>query len=171
MGPSETICGYFKQQNNVVLDLHRVLTPPLPVNAVCPHRCPYAVQDGLPGQLPVYRSTTDAVRTILRTEGWRGFYAGLSPSLLGSSECLLLLCALLSMSSGSNWGAYVNLHMHSKFSLPVIVLLLPPSRPAHTHKHRHPNAETAAVLLLCVLLSSCDLRWIFVLYERIRSWH
>lgn len=59
--------------------------PQLLTPAPC-SRVPAAVQDGLPGQLPVYRGTVDAVRTIVRTEGWRGLYAGLAPSILGSSE-------------------------------------------------------------------------------------
>jgi hypothetical protein len=45
-----------------------------------------AVQDGLPGALPAYRGTVDAVRTIVAREGWLGLYAGLTPSMLGSSE-------------------------------------------------------------------------------------
>jgi hypothetical protein len=45
-----------------------------------------AVQDGLPGVLPAYRGTVDAVRTIVAREGWLGLYAGLAPSMLGSSE-------------------------------------------------------------------------------------
>jgi hypothetical protein len=45
-----------------------------------------AVQDGLPGALPAYRGTVDAVRTIVAREGWLGLYAGLAPSMLGSSE-------------------------------------------------------------------------------------
>eukprot|EP00882_Tetradesmus_deserticola_P015449 GHRQ01016462.1.p1 GENE.GHRQ01016462.1~~GHRQ01016462.1.p1 ORF type:complete len:132 (+),score=46.77 GHRQ01016462.1:749-1144(+) len=44
------------------------------------------VQDGLPGALPAYRGTVDAVRTIVAREGVLGLYAGLAPSLLGSSE-------------------------------------------------------------------------------------
>jgi len=48
-----------------------------------------AVQDGMPGQLPMYKGTLDAVKTIVRTEGWKGLYAGLTPSIIGSSELLL----------------------------------------------------------------------------------
>jgi solute carrier family 25 folate transporter 32 len=33
----------------------------------------------------MYTGTRDAVRTILRNEGWRGLYAGLAPSLIGST--------------------------------------------------------------------------------------
>lgn len=53
------------------------------------------VQDGLPGQLPMYKGTADAVRTILRNEGWQGLYAGLAPSLLGSTVA---------------WGTYLYLY-------------------------------------------------------------
>lgn len=52
-----------------------------------------AVQDGMPGQLPMYKGTLDAVKTIVRTEGWRGLYAGLTPSIIGSSELLLAVTA------------------------------------------------------------------------------
>ena len=38
-----------------------------------------------------YRSTTDAFRTIVRKDGIRGLYAGLSPNMLGA---------------GVAWGAY-----------------------------------------------------------------
>mmetsp|Transcript_9558 Transcript_9558/g.32991 ORF Transcript_9558/g.32991 Transcript_9558/m.32991 type:complete len:348 (+) Transcript_9558:302-1345(+) len=34
--------------------------------------------------LPRYRGTQDALRSIVRVEGWRGLYAGLAPSVLGS---------------------------------------------------------------------------------------
>lgn len=54
--------------------------------SICIACCCLIVQDGLPGQLPMYKGTVDAVKTILRTEGWRGLYAGLTPSLIGSSE-------------------------------------------------------------------------------------
>lgn len=48
-----------------------------------------AVQDGSGGQLPAYRGSVDAVRTIVRREGWRGLYAGLAPAMLGSSESMI----------------------------------------------------------------------------------
>lgn len=41
--------------------------------------------------LPLYRGTLDAVRHIVREEGWRALYAGLTPALIGS---------------GMAWGAY-----------------------------------------------------------------
>jgi solute carrier family 25 folate transporter 32 len=44
---------------------------------------------------PQYRGTWDAARTILRTEGPRGLYAGLAPSLIGSAVA---------------WGAYLYLY-------------------------------------------------------------
>jgi len=43
-----------------------------------------AVQDGLHGVLPLYQGTRDALRTIVREEGWQALYAGLSPALLGA---------------------------------------------------------------------------------------
>jgi hypothetical protein len=57
------------------------------------------VQDGLPGQLPAYRGTLDAARTMLRLEGWQGLYAGLAPSLLGSTVA---------------WGTYLYLYEQIK---------------------------------------------------------
>jgi solute carrier family 25 folate transporter 32 len=53
------------------------------------------VQDGLPGQLPMYKGTVDAARTIIRNEGWQGLYAGLTPSLIGSTVA---------------WGTYLYLY-------------------------------------------------------------
>ena len=44
----------------------------------------FAVQDGVRGTLPLYRGVTDAVGSIVRHEGWRSLYAGLSPALLGA---------------------------------------------------------------------------------------
>ena len=51
------------------------------------------MQDGTPGAAPAYRGTQDAVRSIVRQEGWRGLYAGLAPALLGSGagDCCLTL--------------------------------------------------------------------------------
>ena len=43
-----------------------------------------AVQDGIHGVLPLYHGTRDALRTIVREEGWQALYAGLSPALLGA---------------------------------------------------------------------------------------
>lgn len=43
-----------------------------------------AVQDGVRGSLPLYQGVRDAARTILRDEGWRSLYAGLSPALIGA---------------------------------------------------------------------------------------
>ncbi|KAF6251347.1 mitochondrial carrier domain-containing protein [Scenedesmus sp. NREL 46B-D3] len=57
------------------------------------------VQDGLPGALPAYRGTVDAVRTIVAREGWLGLYAGLTPSMLGSTV---------------SWGAYLYLYERLK---------------------------------------------------------
>ena len=45
-----------------------------------------AVQDGIAGVLPAYRGTVHAVKSIIREEGWRALYAGLSPALLGSGN-------------------------------------------------------------------------------------
>jgi len=61
--------------------------------------CTLQVQDGLPGQLPMYKGTVDAARTILRNEGWRGLYAGLVPSLMGSTIA---------------WGTYLYLYERIK---------------------------------------------------------
>lgn len=44
------------------------------------------VQDGIAGVLPAYRGTVHAVKSIIREEGWRALYAGLSPALIGSGE-------------------------------------------------------------------------------------
>lgn len=49
------------------------------------------VQDSFKGPLPPYKGTWDAVKSIARHEGLGGFYAGLTPSLVGS---------------GVAWGAY-----------------------------------------------------------------
>lgn len=48
-------------------------------------------QDGVRGVLPVYRGVGDALRCILRDEGWRSLYAGLTPALVGA---------------GVSWGVY-----------------------------------------------------------------
>lgn len=42
------------------------------------------VQDGAGVALPQYKGPIDAIRTIMRTEGWRSFYKGLTPALIGS---------------------------------------------------------------------------------------
>ncbi len=39
--------------------------------------------------LPSYRGTLDAVRTMVRQEGWRSLYAGLYPAMLGSCMCVV----------------------------------------------------------------------------------
>ncbi|GBF94373.1 folate transporter chloroplastic [Raphidocelis subcapitata] len=57
------------------------------------------VQDGVQGALPSYKGATDAVKTILRTEGWRALYSGLSPAIIGS---------------GVSWGAYLYLYERVK---------------------------------------------------------
>lgn len=46
------------------------------------HHRPAAAPAGL--RLPTYLGTRDALRTIVRLEGWRGLYAGLAPSVTGS---------------------------------------------------------------------------------------
>ena len=43
-----------------------------------------AVQDGVRGSLPLYKGVRDAARTILKDEGWRSLYAGLTPALIGA---------------------------------------------------------------------------------------
>lgn len=43
------------------------------------------VQDARLGRLPVYTSLLDAVRTIMRSESWRGFFHGLAPNVCGSA--------------------------------------------------------------------------------------
>mmetsp|Transcript_18186 Transcript_18186/g.46015 ORF Transcript_18186/g.46015 Transcript_18186/m.46015 type:complete len:332 (-) Transcript_18186:246-1241(-) len=44
------------------------------------------VQDGTPRtELPAYRGMVDAMRSAMRTEGWRALYSGLSPALVGSA--------------------------------------------------------------------------------------
>lgn len=48
-------------------------------------------QDGVRGQLPVYRGAADALRQMWRVEGWRSLYAGLTPALVGA---------------GVSWGIY-----------------------------------------------------------------
>lgn len=49
------------------------------------------MQDGVKGALPLYRGAVDALRSIVREEGRRALYAGLTPALVGS---------------GAAWGAY-----------------------------------------------------------------
>jgi hypothetical protein len=46
-----------------------------------------AVQDGVKGFLPAYKGTVDGLARMVREEGWRSLYAGLSPALLGSGTC------------------------------------------------------------------------------------
>jgi solute carrier family 25 folate transporter 32 len=43
----------------------------------------------------MYKGTVDAARTIIRNEGWQGLYAGLTPSLIGSTVA---------------WGTYLYLY-------------------------------------------------------------
>jgi solute carrier family 25 (mitochondrial folate transporter), member 32 len=45
-----------------------------------------AVQDGVRGALPLYRGVADAVGSIVRQEGWRSLYAGLTPALIGAGD-------------------------------------------------------------------------------------
>lgn len=42
------------------------------------------MQDGVRGALPLYRGVSDAVTSIVRQEGWRSLYAGLTPALVGA---------------------------------------------------------------------------------------
>lgn len=49
------------------------------------------VQDGIARGLPEYKGFNHAVRIIWSTEGYRGFFSGLAPALIGS---------------GVSWGAY-----------------------------------------------------------------
>ncbi|CAM6127948.1 unnamed protein product [Calypogeia fissa] len=48
-------------------------------------RTRFQVSDGRNSRIPNYRSTAHALATITKTEGIRGLYAGLFPSVLGSS--------------------------------------------------------------------------------------
>jgi hypothetical protein len=50
--------------------------PPRGCAADLPRPAAPAVQDGALGVLPAYRGPVDAVRQIMRQEGWRAFYAG-----------------------------------------------------------------------------------------------
>lgn len=43
------------------------------------------VQDARVGRLPIYRSLTHAVRTIVVSESWRGFFHGLMPNVVGTA--------------------------------------------------------------------------------------
>jgi solute carrier family 25 folate transporter 32 len=36
-----------------------------------------------------YKSTREALRTILKTEGWKALYKGLGPSLIGVSHVVI----------------------------------------------------------------------------------
>lgn len=47
----------------------------------------HAVQDGASLFAPQYKNALDAARTVLRQEGWRSFYKGLTPALIGSGRC------------------------------------------------------------------------------------
>lgn len=47
----------------------------------------------------MYKGTVDAARTIIRNEGWQGLYAGLTPSLIGSTIA---------------WGTYLYLYERIK---------------------------------------------------------
>ncbi|GIL48205.1 hypothetical protein Vafri_4889 [Volvox africanus] len=49
------------------------------------------VQDGASLAVPQYRNAIDAARSVLAQEGWRSFYKGLTPALIGS---------------GVSWAAY-----------------------------------------------------------------
>lgn len=46
----------------------------------------FMAQAILPPSAPRYKTTFDAVRTIYTTEGFRAFYKGLLPSLMGVSH-------------------------------------------------------------------------------------
>lgn len=53
------------------------------------------VQDGASLFAPQYKNALDAARTVLRQEGWRSFYKGLTPALIGS---------------GTAWAAYFHIY-------------------------------------------------------------
>ena len=52
----------------------------------------FHVQEHGSKRLPHYGGLLDACRTIYRIEGWRGFYGGLAPNLLGNT---------------TSWGVYM----------------------------------------------------------------
>ena len=62
----------------------------------------FHVQDRGSRRLPQYAGLLDAVRTIHRLEGWRGFYGGLTPNILGNT---------------ASWGVYMYAYNRCKDSL------------------------------------------------------
>lgn len=44
------------------------------------------MQDGVRGALPLYHGVSDAMSSMVRQEGWRSLYAGLTPALVGAGK-------------------------------------------------------------------------------------
>lgn len=59
----------------------------------------FQVSDGLDKSFPVYRNTWNALQTISRKEGIKGFYAGITPALVAG---------------GISWGLYFFFYSHAK---------------------------------------------------------
>ena len=88
----------------------------------------FHVQEHGGRRLPHYAGMLDAVRKIIRLEGWRGLYGGLGPNVVGNT---------------ASWGVYMHMYNRSKDAL---------HERGHTGSQLYIGAATVAGALTTLLL-------------------